>query len=488
MAEAYRTIPVRPSQWPGLVVMLREDDEYAINTNNNFGLASAGGVYGRLADCAACIFRANGLGPLSKWVDDHIFFRIRCEYLSSYNLQRQQWHQTIMANGGQKQRGSRLWYEGEMLPDGSLAEFDEDASCAFSDLSARSPRPLHDASFTYSDADIDALSEHLGIPWEPTKTVPFGEEVPYLGFIWNLATRSVSIPEGKKTKYLNAIQEWSARRTHTLNDVEKLYGKLLHASMVIPEGRAYLTSLESMLGTFSNNSFATHHPHRDSSTELAWWSNTLASPYLGREIPGPRPVTDRAAFSDASSGIGIGIVIQGKWRAWCLIPGWKCDGRDIGWAEAVGFEFLVYTLSTVLEPGEHFRVYGDNRGVVEEWWKGRSRNKRTNEVFRRIHTFLRDRNCTVITRYVPSKDNPADDPSRGKYPSHQHLLPAIPIPVELQEFIIDFDKPLLPAELELKRRGNAPTPLDKPQPHPNRGEPGHSWDEYLEFVAQTKEE
>ena len=88
VAEAYRTIPVLPSQWPGLVVRLQGEDRFAVNTNNNFGLRSAGGVYGMLADAGADIFRANGIGPLSKWVDDHIFFQIRAAYLPKYNQQR----------------------------------------------------------------------------------------------------------------------------------------------------------------------------------------------------------------------------------------------------------------------------------------------------------------------------------------------------------------------------------------------------------------
>lgn len=34
------------------------------------------GVYGLVADAGVDILRAAGLGPLTKWVDDHIFFRI----------------------------------------------------------------------------------------------------------------------------------------------------------------------------------------------------------------------------------------------------------------------------------------------------------------------------------------------------------------------------------------------------------------------------
>ena len=76
VAEAYRTIPIIANQWPGLVVKLLNEDEFAINTCDNFGLTSAGGIYGSLGDATLDIFRAQGIGPSSKWVDDHIFFRI----------------------------------------------------------------------------------------------------------------------------------------------------------------------------------------------------------------------------------------------------------------------------------------------------------------------------------------------------------------------------------------------------------------------------
>ena len=76
VAEAYRTIPAAPSQWPGLVICLQAVDWFAVNTCNNFGLTSAGGVYGMVADAGADIFWCSGIGPVAKWVDDHLFFRI----------------------------------------------------------------------------------------------------------------------------------------------------------------------------------------------------------------------------------------------------------------------------------------------------------------------------------------------------------------------------------------------------------------------------
>jgi hypothetical protein len=462
VAEAYRTIPVAPEQWPGLVVKLRDDEEFAINTNNNFGLTSAGGVYGSLGDAAADIFRASGIGPISKWVDDHIFFRIPIEHLPSYNDKRREWHTQIMANGGRLQDGSRLWYRGDDMPNGRPAEFDEDASFFLQNLSAASLRSYENVLFSYCDDDIDLLSTTLGIPWELSKTVPFSSRVPYLGFIWDLEARTVTLSDEKKAKYSNAIVEWNARSKHTQEEVERLHGKLLHACLVVPKGRAYLTNLQSMLRNFNKNPFVPHSSPRGTNQDLLWWTTILTEPSLVREIPGPYPVIDRQAYSDASSGVGIGITIGKRWRAWRLLPGWKCQGRDIGWAEAIRFELLVQALLASSSTVEHFKVFGDNRGVVEGWWKGRSRNKLTNEVFRRVHEVASAHRCNIHTRYVPSKDNPADDPSRGIYPPPHYLLPAIPCPPELQQFIVDFDAPPRQSEMDASRRGWHPDPLLKP--------------------------
>ena len=353
------------------------------------------------------------------------------EHLASYNLMCQRWHGTIMLNGGSHQSGSRFWYQGESMPDDSPAEFDEDAACPLADYSALPDRSGIDSLFTYCDTDIDNISGQLGIPWEPSKTVPFSSMVTYLGFDWNLEKRTVAITERKKAKYRAAINEWLPRPTPDLEEVQKLYGKLLHASLVLPAGRAYLTSLESLMASFSGNPFVPHHAPRHTAADLSWWLNVFDSPRISQSIPGPAIVMDRNAFSDASSGFGIGIVISNKWRAWQLVPSWKTDGRDIGWAEAVGFELLARALCTTAKPGQHFRVFGDNKGVVKGWWKGRSRNWETNKVFRRIHDLADAHQCLFITRYVASRENPADGrtlPSNCSSPprnQHSTRSPAI---------------------------------------------------------------
>jgi hypothetical protein len=441
VAEAYRTIPLLPSQWPAAVVQI-PDGRFCIDTCTSFGMGPSAGAYGHLADGGVDLLRAQGLGPITKWVDDHLFFRIRRKFLDRYNIFRQALHAQLSLTG-LRQTGGRIWYEGTKFPDGSFDIFSEDCAFPILDLSSSSVHGTADADFSSSFAEIDRASSPLGIPWESTKDSPFAFTVVYIGLFWSLPALTVELAETKKDKYRAAITNWHSRETHVLLDVQQLYGKLLHSCLVVPAGRAYLTSLESMLAICGDRPFVPHHPVRHLCEDLDWWFDKLSPPFVGRTIPVPVTPFDIHAFSDASSTIGIGVVIAGYWRAWSLHPGWQTLSgcREIGWAEAVGFQLLATLLISHLEPTleYHFLIHCDNVGVVDGWRTGRSRNWATNGVFRQLHS-LCDRlggRVSFHLQYVASGNNPADGPSRGLFPSADLVLPPIPLPDELKHLLTD---------------------------------------------------
>jgi hypothetical protein len=308
------------------------------------------------------------MGPVSKWVDDHIFFRVRREYIQQYNAQRQIWSQDVDARG-QLKRGGRIWYGGHIFDDGTVEQFDEDCRFPCKDLAGQSDRSEEDSAYAYNMCDIDELSTQLGIPWEKSKDIPFSARPTYLGFVWDLRHLTVELSAKKQAKYKQAIEEWIRRQTHNLQEVQSLYGKLLHACLIVPDGRSRLTSLEAMLGFCRDRPFIPRHAPRQLTGDLEWWIRILGQQRISRVIPRPVEVIDVGAYSDASSGFGIAIIVGSGWRAWTLAPGWQTKGgnRDIGWAEAVGFELLVRAVKKLGRSGEHHRVYGNNKGVVEGW-------------------------------------------------------------------------------------------------------------------------
>ena len=211
----------------------------------------------------------------------------------------------------------------------------------------------------------------------------------------------------------------------------------MHASCILPYGRSYLVCLEIMLGLYHGTPHRPIHAPKNTYSDLQWWSERLSRPKVSRPLPNTVVVRDFGAYSDASSGVGIGIFIHAfgdQWFSWRLSAHWQSDGCDIAWAEAVGFELVVHCLLPHLAAGEHVIIYGDNNGVVQGWRNCCSRNKWVNQVFRRIIAQLEAKDIHVHAKYVPSKENPADGPSRGRFPKTKRLA-MLPVSSELIPYI-----------------------------------------------------
>ncbi len=471
VSEAYRRIPLAPDQWPAMVVRLSADDDFAINTSTSFGAASAGGQWGYFADALTTVLRASGIGPLTKWVDDFDFLRMLIIHLQAYLTRHRNWRDFIVQNGGRRQHKSRIWYCGGVLDDGRFDEFDNDCSFPVLDLSSSSPRSEEDAKFTYCLADVDRITGPLGVPWAAEKEIPFCSVPEYIGFFWDLDKRVVGLPEKKKKKYLAAIDSWLSVPTHTLSEAQQLYGKLMHSSNIVPAGRAYLTALEAFMPLFRDSPHMPRHPPKSLRQDLAWWSERLSRPVVARPVPGPVTVVDIGASSDASSGVGLGITIGNSWRAWRLLPGWQSHGRTIAWAEAVAFELLTRTVLRDASSHTHYRIYGDNTGVVDGWKHRRSHNQQVNLVFRRILDICEHAECDVHAAYVTSECNPSDAPSRGLFPNGP-LLPAVPLPDQLLPFI------RLVTDEEVRASRPFPGALPKPPRSPSSSLPNSALQEF----------
>ena len=248
-----------------------------------FGFSPSSGIYGMVAEVGANIFRYKGIGLLSKWVDDHIFFRVHLEFLENYNQQCQAKHLEL-SKRGQIHQGGRLWFGGQFFPDGTLDEHVKDCCFPCQNLSSYSLRSEEDTHYAYNFHDIDKLSELLSIPWEKSKDRPFSSSAAYIGFIWDLDKHIVSLTSKKRQKYVNNIGDWLSHAKHDLNHIQKLYGKLLHACLVIPASRSYLTNLELMLISGASNPFTLYTPVKNLAKDLLWWTYKLSLP-LSRPIP-----------------------------------------------------------------------------------------------------------------------------------------------------------------------------------------------------------
>ena len=200
----------------GIVVRIaNHPGKFTLNTCNSFGGATAGGLFGLFGDALADLLQAKGIGPILKWVDNYIFFRIPQDTIPGYNEGREANRRTVEENGGRLQTGGRLWYKGKILADIGAEHFAEDFTFPI--------RLIHNCenkgiTFPYSSQEIDKITAPLGIPWETSKDVPFNPIVIFTGLSWDLDQKRVSLPNSKREKYSQAITEWQQRPTHTLEN------------------------------------------------------------------------------------------------------------------------------------------------------------------------------------------------------------------------------------------------------------------------------
>jgi hypothetical protein len=265
-------------------------------------------------------------------------------------------------------------------------------------------------------------------------------------------------------KYLHAIKEWNQSPRHTLEEMEKLHSKLLHVTHIIPKGCAYLSGLKHLMSMQHDKPHVPLTPPRDTPIELDWWSRILSSPSPLRSIPAPTQVIDVNAFSDASSGIGLAFLVGHKWKAWRLLPKWNSDSRDIVWAESIALELMAQAV--VAEHGQNtsYRLHCDNRIVVDGWPNGQSHNRHVNFTFRRLHDLAEKTNCIFLTQFILSALNPADGPSRGRFPPYSPSFTPIHPDHSVANFFIDTSLPRTQQETRAIQAGTDFAPLHATRP------------------------
>jgi hypothetical protein len=374
---AFRCCPITPSQQSSFII--HWDDSYYIDHNAPFGATSAGGVFGRVADAKSAILASKNLGPSKNWVDDFVFFRFPISFTSG------------------------------------------------------SP------SFSYSLSDLYDLGSQLGWPWKESKTRPFSHEFKYLGFIWNLPSKTVSIPDAKKLRYLNKLQPWTQGQKFPRKAAESVLGTLVHCSLALPDGRSRLPSISRFAASF--NHLDSPHAHRSPNpsvlSDIEWWRLQFSAPFCGSTLSKPPPASSASFWVDASTSWGIGIVFNDEWDFWQLCRDWDRNGRNIGWAEMVAIELGLLFAIHKGHSHTHFIIRSDNQGVIHAIRGGKSRSPEQNLVLQRITSLLSQHNLWISSLYVPSLDNLADRPSRGLPASNGYRINStFDVPFSLRHFLV----------------------------------------------------
>lgn len=367
---AFRNVPTHPSACPFLAVQIA--GSIHLDHCLNFGASPCPGVWGRIADAMVEVYKANGIDKVIKWVDDFVFFRYPMLF------------------------------------------------------------PVNDApTYPYDESTIWSVADNLGWPWAPKKCFPFATTFTYIGFLWDLVAKTVSLPDAKCAKYLAKLEQWKATFKPTCEEVESLIGTLNHVALIVPAGRTHLLHLYRLRASFTHarHRWIRHKITAAALDDVQWWTQTLQNSFVGMPVIRPPLPNDDALYVDASTDWGIGLLLNGRWLAWKFHDGWRSEGRDIGWAEMVAVELALRSLVAIGRHDTHVIIHSDNQGVVHSVAAGRSRGCQQNAILRHIVHLIQTHKVWVTTTWISTHDNPADPISRGTLPVQGKRLtnrPAIP--------------------------------------------------------------
>ncbi|QRV85681.1 Reverse transcriptase domain protein [Ceratobasidium sp. AG-Ba] len=378
---AYRQMPVHPDDQPHIVV--HWNGQFWVDHNVPFGAASSNGIFGRCGDAMKAIYTRLGFGTVHKWVDDFLFIQ---------------------------------------SPPGRF--------------SPSEPGIFNDVQAIYDVAD------QLGWHWKRSKTRPFSTAFVYLGFVWDIPTRQVSIPDTKRLKYAGRLEDWSGRAKVTLKECQQLLGSLIHCCLVVPEGRPRLANLIGFMAGYPHADklrFLARNPTNLVLGETRWWASKLSNPSLSLTIRTPPPRLELAVHTDASSSFGLGIILNNQWRAWRLLQGWDKDRRNIGWAEALAVELAISWIAAQGCQGALCTIHCDNQGVVFAWKAGRSRNPPQNDAIMRALAVCVEHDLWIDLKYVNTANNPANRPSCGLRPLGDltQACDKIPVPASIRHLLAE---------------------------------------------------
>jgi hypothetical protein len=259
----------------------------------------------------------------------------------------------------------------------------------------------------------------------------------YLGFEWDLEKKTVTIGKEKCMKYLLRLQPWVPGSRFTKTEAQQLIGTLNHCSVVLVGRQSHLPTLYQFVSTFNNakNVFVTHSVTRSVITDVSWWRSELTKPWCGAHICQVPPTLRSQIFVDASTSWGIGFVWEDHWLTWKLLPGWKAEGCDIGWAEMVAVELAFLTLLAARYSNCHIILCSDNQGVIGALKNEASHNPQQNAVLHRIIHYTQSSGIWLTPMWIASEENITDGPSWGIFPTTPHY-PYIPkLAFKLRPFI-----------------------------------------------------
>ena len=159
----------------------------------------------------------------------------------------------------------------------------------------------------WTDQDLIELTSAVGVPWSQKKTRPLAVCQCYIGFVWDLSSKTVALPD-KVDAVLELIHRWSTKGQHfSSHEAASLHGKLVHVSCIFKLIRPSLWSLAHFSHGF-HMSRGKLLPPQAVTADLSWIRFIISISPPSRPLTCQTPI-NIGWWGDTSPSFGIRIVI-----------------------------------------------------------------------------------------------------------------------------------------------------------------------------------
>ena len=136
-------------------------------------------------------------------------------------------------------------------------------------------------SFDFDLSSVFHIMSPLGVLWHPIekKGHDFASTVKYLGFLWDLDLRIVSLLDKKQLKLLIKVNSFLSLSSSTVSwqDCLSFHGSFQHVTFIYKEGHSTIPPLSTFTAKFPNN-FSWRHVPASIVDSVCWWKWVLSAP------------------------------------------------------------------------------------------------------------------------------------------------------------------------------------------------------------------
>ena len=233
--------------------------------------------------------------------------------------------------------------------------------------------------------------------------------VHFLGFICDSSRQAFLLPPDKKLKFKVLREEVLSSSYVGVKTLQRFAGKVISFSLAIPGCKLYVREIFKAISQLYHSSKPRVPVEGNLRAEVLYWR--FLDEWLDCFPWRSKRHVSVSLFSDASTR-AWGAVLSRDGREWVSRDYWPSESvTDVNLLESRALLNALTSFKGQLS-NSRVDVYVDNKVLKSALDNDGCRNSEVNEVIKGIRRCSRDQNFSIQTLYVPSKSNPADEPSR----------------------------------------------------------------------------